>query len=121
MGSAALCGFEPGARGNGGMGGEVEVVERGGALRTRWPRPDVRHGAVAHEIDDSRVASVSGGGGIGHRGKCPAPLHAHRAAAGEFGIYRAVGTDEVATVDSKKRRAAEEINVACSRALLAIA
>ncbi len=81
--SAALCRVESGARGDGGEGGNVEMVERGGALRRVGLGPDARNGALEQALDGSGVAGIYRRCGIGRRCLCAPPLYAHGASVGE--------------------------------------
>jgi hypothetical protein len=57
--------LNPVRRGNGGESGTVEMVERGGALRSDQPRPAAGNGALAEALDGGGVAGVPRGRGIG--------------------------------------------------------
>ena len=108
MGGAALCRTECGAGGDGGEGGTVEMVKRGGALRPEERRPDAGDGTVAEAMERDGVGALSCGRGIGRGGDGAAALDAHGAAAGESGFCGRAGEVNFASAGSAKGRPTQE-------------
>ena len=106
---ALVAGFplhrvEPGARGIGGGGRDVEVVQCRGSLRVSRTRRLPRHRAVAPSLVGGNLAEVLGGGRSRIRSTSLATLHSYGASAGRSGVHPETRTGDRAVLDSTEGR-----------------